>query len=384
MIYFDHNATTALDPRVLDAMMPSLQGAGGNASSLHRPGRAARDALEAAREQVAQSVGVRAAQVIFTSGGTEANNLALRGVVDGFEGGAILYGATEHSAVLEPAQQIGARKQWRAEPIPADTAGLLDAQWLAKRLSHGDVRLVSIMRANNETGVVQDVAPLFELARAAGAVTHCDAVQALGKIELEAEALNADFVTLSAHKIGGPKGAGALITLGHVPVKPQMTGGGQERGWRGGTENVPACVGFGAAAELMCEELTERTAQWLSLQTHFEQGLAAIPSVEIFAAQAQRLPNTTQFRFEGFDGEGLLMSLDNAGIAVSSGSACDSGSGEPSHVLLGMGIDPATAKGAVRVSFGAGNTIEQVDQLLAALSQMSPASNRLMRSVAIQ
>ena len=382
-IYLDNNATTPVDAEVLEAMLPYFGGPYANASSLHRYGRAARDAVDRARSQVAALVGARAEQVVFTSGGTESNNLAIRGIAERHATGAALYGATEHSAVLEPMQAL-AKRGWQVEAIPADAQGQLDAEWAKQRLQQGDVRLLSAMRANNETGVISDVTPIFDAARAAGAVVHCDAVQAAGKIPLDVTTLGADLVSLSAHKIYGPKGIGALIALGEIDLLPQIVGGGQEDGLRGGTENVAAIVGFGAAAAAARVQLEQRVEHTRSLRDQLQLQLQAMPGVQIFAADAQRLPNTLQFAMVGFDGEALLMALDQtAGIAVSSGSACDSGKGEPSHVLLGMGLDADTAKGAVRVSFGKDNTADDVQALLAALSQLNPATSRLMRSVAV-
>lgn len=381
-VYLDNNATTPVDSDVLEAMLPYFGGPYANASSLHRYGRAARDAVDRARQQVASLVGARPEQVVFTSGGTESNNLAIRGIAERGKPAAALYGATEHSAVLEPMQAL-AKRGWQVEAIPADAQGQLDLDWATQRLGQGDVRLLSAMRANNETGVISELAPLFAAARAAGAVSHCDAVQAAGKIALDVMTLGADLVSLSAHKIYGPKGVGALIVLGDTDLLPQIVGGGQEDGLRGGTENVAAIVGFGAAAAAAKAQLEQRGEQARSLRDQLQLQLQAMPGVQIFAAEAQRLPNTLQFAMAGFDGEALLMALDQtAGIAVSSGSACDSGKGEPSHVLMGMGLDAETAKGAVRVSFGKDNTDDDVQALLSALSQLNPATSRLMRSVA--
>lgn len=382
-IYLDHNATTPVDPQVLEAMLPYFGGPYANASSLHRYGRAARDAVDRARSQVAALVGARPEQVVFTSGGTESNNLAIRGVTERQSPGAALYGATEHSAVLEPMQALAGRG-WAVDAVPADAQGQLDADWLDTRLAAGDVRLLSCMRANNETGVVSDVTPLFARARAAGAVTHCDAVQAAGKLVLDVSELGADLVSLSAHKLYGPKGVGALIVRGDTDLVPQIVGGGQEDGLRGGTENLAAIVGFGAAAALAAEQLEARAAHTAALRDQLEMLLLNLPGVTVFAREAVRLPNTLQFAIAGFDGEALLMALDqSAGIAVSSGSACDSGKGEPSHVLLAMGLDADTAKGAVRISVGQDNNLDDVQALATALSQLNPAGNRLMRSVAV-
>lgn len=365
--YLDHNATTHLDPRVLEAMQPYLSGPAANASSLHRYGRIARDAVERARAQVAGLVGCEAKEIVWTSGGTEANNLAIKGLWDGR--GRVLYGATEHPSVMEAAESLRGREAAAVEPIAVDRRGLVDAATFEAQLAAGGpVCLVSLMRANNETGVIQDVAPLLQHARAAGARVHVDAVQAVGKIPVDVQEIGCDLLSLSAHKIYGPKGCGALVVRSDVELRPIQHGGAQERGLRGGTENVAAIVGFGAAAELALQELEARTRHILPLRERLEAAIAARPDATIFGRGAPRVPNTLQFALAGWDGEALLMALDRKGFAVSSGSACASGSGEPSHVLLAMGYDRVTAKGAVRVSLGKDNTAADVDGFVAALA----------------
>lgn len=365
-VYLDHNATTPLDARVREAMLPYLGGPYANASSLHRYGRAARDAVERARAQVAALAGVTPAQVIFTSGGTESNNLALKGVCAAARPTRLLYGATEHPAVMEAAESLKSRG-WGVEPMAVQADGQLDWAACTAQLAQGPVRLVSLMRANNETGVIQDITRAAALAHQHGAWLHCDAVQVAGKLPLDFTALGCDLLSLSSHKLYGPKGAGALLVKPEVELHPLHHGGAQERGLRGGTENVAAIAGFGAAAELAQQELSARIMQLQALRLELEQGLAAIAGIEIFAASAPRLCNTVQFRLRGYDGEALLMALDRKGYAVSSGSACASGSGEPSHVLIAMGLDRDTAKGAVRVSLGTGNTSTEVAGFLAQL-----------------
>ncbi|HEV2331788.1 MAG TPA: cysteine desulfurase family protein [Gammaproteobacteria bacterium] len=354
-IYLDHNATAPLDPRALAAMQPWLIGVHGNPTSVHRYGRAAHEALEAARAQVAALVHAQPAQLVFTGGGTEADNLALKGVCGGAPSGRVLVGAMEHSAVLGPAAAL-AKRGWEVEYLPADAAGCYDAATLGRQLAGGGVRLVSLMLANNETGAIQDVKALAALAHGAGALVHCDAVQAVGKLPVDFGALGVDLMTLSAHKLGGPRGVGALVMDRRVSLTPLVDGGGQEQGLRGGTENLAGIVGFGKAAELAQAELEDRMAHTRRLRDQLEAGLADVPGLKIFAAESERLSNTSQFALPGMDGEWLVMEMDKRGIAVSSGSACHSGSGEPSHVLLAMGQPPEIAKGALRVSFGAGNT----------------------------
>ncbi|MCC2657302.1 MAG: cysteine desulfurase [Panacagrimonas sp.] len=368
--YLDHNATTHLHPQVLDAMLPYLSGPSANASSLHRYGRIARDAVEQARVQVAGLLGCEAKEIVWTSGGTEANNLALKGSVAGQTPSRVLYGATDHPAVMEAAESLAAQG-WTVEPIAVDGQGVIDWGAFDMQLSRGPVRLVSAMRANNETGVIQDVARLAQLAHTVGAFVHVDAVQAAGKIPVDIVGLDADLMSASAHKIYGPKGCGALVVRSHVELLPVQHGGAQERGMRGGTENVAAIVGFGAAAELAVAELEQRSAHTRALRTRLEAGLRARPDTLIFGGAApEHVPNTLQFMVRGWDGEALLMALDRRGYAVSSGSACASGSGEPSHVLLAMGHDRVTAKGAIRVSFGRDNVEADVDGFLAALDRI--------------
>lgn len=369
-VYFDNNASTRLDPRVLEAMLPYLSGPYGNASSLHRYGRAARDAVERAREQLAALVNCQPREIVWTSGGTESNNLALKGVCGDARPSRLLYGATEHPAVLETAESLRSRG-WQAETIAIGLDGLVDWPRFERQLAAGPVKLVALMRANNETGVIQDVARAAAPAHAAGAWLHVDAVQALGKIPVDFAALRADLMSLSSHKIYGPKGIGALILRPEVELLPLHHGGWQERGLRGGTENVAAIAGFGAAAELAGRELAARAAQLRGLRERLEAGLHALPGAHIFAERSERLPNTLQFALEGYEGEALLMQLDRKGFAVSSGSACASGRGEPSHVLLGMGVPRELAAGAIRVSLGQDNTEGEVDRFLAALAALT-------------
>lgn len=370
-VYLDHNATTRLDPRVLEAMLPYLAGPYGNASSLHRYGRAARDAIERAREQVAALVNCQPREIVWTSGGTEANNLALKGVAEAFPGARLLYGATEHPAVLETAEALRARG-WPVGVVAMGEDGLIDWPDFERQLAEAPLRLVSLMRANNETGVLQDIPRAAALVHAAGTWLHVDAVQAAGKIPVDFVALQADLMSLSSHKLYGPKGIGALVLRPEVELSPLHHGGWQERGLRGGTENIAAIVGFGVAAELAAAELETRTAHLRGLRERIESGLHRLPGVHLFGEGVERLPNTVQFALAGYEGEALLMQLDRHGFAVSSGSACASGRGEPSHVLLGMGIERELAKGAVRVSLGKDNTADEVDRFLAVLGAFAP------------
>lgn len=360
-VYLDNNASTHLDASVLEAMLPYLSGPHANPSSVHRYGRMARDAVETARHQVARLINASPQDLVWVSGGTEANNLAVKGVTGE---GRLLYGATDHPAVMEAAISIG------GEAIAVDTNGIVRWSLFEAQLQNAPVRLVSLMHANNETGAIQDVARAAELAHAANALIHVDAVQTAGKIAVDFEALGCDLMSLSSHKIHGPKGVGALVVKSGVELQPLHHGGPQERGLRGGTENVAGIVGFGAAAELALQALPQRQAHVLKLRAQLEAGLKTIPQLVIFSERVERLPNTVQFGVPARDGETLLIELDKRGMAVSSGSACASGSREPSHVLLAMGVEPALAKSAIRVSLGKNNTAAEVEQFLTALREV--------------
>ena len=377
-VYLDYNAGTPLAPRALAAMSESLSGMPGNPSSTHQFGRAARAQLDRAREQVAALVGAHASQALFTSGGTEANNLALHAVVAGLAPGRIAVSAIEHPSVLEAARALQ-KSGWQLDLIEADSDGCITVQALCRALKP-DTRLVSVMMANNETGVIQPIAELAGCARGAGVLLHTDAAQAAGKIPVDFEACGAQLMTLSAHKLYGPKGAGALIVDKSVELEPMLYGGGQERGLRAGTENIPAIAGFGAAAELAAGMLEAEGLRQQALRDYLQAGLKRHPQVTVFAEQAQRLPNTLQFAIAGLDGEMLLMQLDKAGIAVSSGSACASGKAEPSHVLLAMGVNPALARGAVRVSLGRETTRQDIDRLLTAVGEKLDWLNKASRA----
>lgn len=366
-VYLDHNATTPLDPAVRAAMLPWLEGLCGNASSRHEYGRQARAAVDLARQQVAAAVNAHPSEVIFTSGGSEANNLFLKGLAACRQPGRLAVSAIEHPCVLQPARQLR-RQGWQLREIAVDAQGLVAADDYAAALAE-QPDVLSIMLANNETGAIQDLPQLAQAARAAGAVLHSDAVQALGKMPLDFRALNAAGVqalTLSAHKINGPKGAAALVVDKRLELSPLIAGGGHERGLRSGTENVPAIVGFGVAAELAAARVAEATTQNGQLRAELEAGLCALGAC-IFSSAVPRLSNTSYFALPGIDGETLVGKLDRAGFAVASGAACSSAQPESSHVLQAMGIAPELARGAVRLSFGAGNDAGEVKRFIAAL-----------------
>mgnify|MGYP000182072977 FL=1 len=366
-VYLDHNATTPLAPAVLAAMLPWLESQYGNASSRHEYGRQARQAIDEARQKVAAAVKAHPTEVVFTSGGSEANNLFLKGAAASLKPGLLAVSAIEHPCILKPAAQL-ARQGWQLRHLAVDSAGRVNIEDYAEALLE-QPKLLSVMLANNETGVVQDVAALAHAASSTGAWFHSDAVQALGKLAIDFRALNAAGVhamTLSAHKAGGPKGAAALVLDKRVELQPLIAGGGHERGLRSGTENVPAIVGFGVAAELAAARVAEQAAHLRAMQAKLEAGLAA-QGARIFATEVTRLPNTSYFAFPNIDGETLVGKLDREGFAVASGAACSSANPEPSHVLRAMGVAPEIARGAVRVSLGASNTDAEIEQFINAL-----------------
>ncbi|WP_349431702.1 cysteine desulfurase family protein [Methylomarinum sp. Ch1-1] len=363
MIYFDHNATTPLDERVLEAMLPYLQSFYGNPSSLYRLGRIARSAIETAREQVAALVDVHPSQVVFTSGGTEANNLALNNIPNDAN---VAVSAIEHPSIIEPLMNRRDRFQ-QINLIGVDEMGRVKTSAIdSLALKNND--FVSIMLANNETGVIQDIAALSARLKPLGVTVHSDAVQALGKIPVSFAELGIDLMSLSSHKIYGPKGCGALLAAKGFDLKPLLLGGGQENNCRSGTENVAAIVGFGKAAELAKTEMAERRQKALLLRDQLQQALLELPGVVIFSREAERLPNTVQMSIAGMDGEMLLMQLDRKNIAVSSGSACAAAGGQPSPVLTAMGVDESTAKGAIRISLGKDSSEQDVIEFISVLN----------------
>ncbi len=377
MVYLDHNATTPVDERVVEAMLPWLQGNFGNPSSVHSKGRQARAALDNAREQVAQLVSAYPGQVIFTSGGTEANNAALKGVAFRSSPGQIAISSIEHASVRAPVEALK-RFGWAVDMAAVDGDGVCRAEQLAGLLS-AETRLASVMWANNETGAIQPVAELAQLCRERGILFHTDAVQAAGKLEVSFPASGAHLMSLSAHKLYGPKGVGALVVDKAVDLEPLLHGGGQERDRRGGTENLAAIVGFGKAAELARIELAERRRHVEELKAYFENRLRQVlPEAVIFAEGAERLGNTVFMAIPGLEGQILIMALDRIGIEVSSGSACGSEHSEPSPVLKSMGVARELALGAIRISLGKDNTAKDMDLLISALESQV----RQLRSMA--
>jgi len=365
VLYFDHNASTPLHGEVLDEMMPYLQSNFANPSSVHQQGRLARQAIDRAREQVAALVNAHPSQVIFTSGGSEANNLAISGSVRGMGLSRLMIAATEHPSVRDTAKQF--ESSLVLDELKVDSGGVIDKDFFFDKSNSFGQGLVSVMLANNETGVIQNLNQIGKVAQSHGHVMHTDAVQAAGKIDVDFSALPVNLLTLSAHKIYGPKGIGALVFDKSIDLMPMIFGGGQERKRRSGTENVAAIAGFGKAAELALTNLSNNRTYLLELQNYFENQLEKITGIIIFSKRETRLPNTTFFGLPGIDGESLLMQLDTHGIAVTSGSACASTSLKPSHVLLAMGVEVDVARSAIRVSFGVENTKAQIDELIKAL-----------------
>jgi cysteine desulfurase len=369
-VYLDWNATTPLRHEAREAMAAALDLCG-NPSSVHAEGRAARKLVEDVRATIAYAIGVQPRNVVFTSGGTEANALALR---SGLKRGAspaverLVVSAIEHASVLAggqfPAEAI--------DTVGVSRAGLLDLERLRAELEGKPPALVSVMLANNETGAVQPVAAAADIIHAAGGLLHVDAIQAFGKIPFDIKTLNADLVTLSAHKIGGPKGAGALVLAeGLSGLEPLLRGGGQELSRRAGTENVTGIAGFGAAAKAALEALEGDAVRLNGLRSRLESGLRETPGAIVFSDGGPRLPNTTLFTVPGLRAETAVIGFDLAGIAVSSGSACSSGKVQPSHVLEAMGFPPGIAKGAVRLSLGWSTSVADVDLALKAWRKLA-------------
>ncbi len=377
-VYLDHNATTPPAPEVVEAMVRALADLFGNASSIHAYGQRAKAALDDARTDVARLIAAEPGDIVFTAGGTEADNLAIRGVVDaaGPSRTRIVVAAVEHEAVINTVRALG-RRGTPVTVLPVDAAGVVRPSVFEDALG-GDVAVASVILANNETGVIQPIEELARQARARRVVFHTDAVQAVGKIPVDVGALGVDLLSLSAHKFGGPKGAGALWIRRGTPMTGVITGGRQERNRRAGTENVPAIVGLGAAARLARAKLAEEATRQTRLRDHLEAGiLATVPGTAVNGGGALRVPNTSNIAFEKVEAESLLIALDLEGIAVSTGSACSSGTLEPSHVLRAMGLPPGRVQSSIRFSVGATTTPDDIARVLAVL----PALVQRLRSV---
>lgn len=371
-VYLDHSATTPVDPEVAQLMMTYYTEKYGNPSSVHRFGREAKEALENAREHVAQLIGAEPSNITFTSGGTEADNLAILGTADAQQkkGKHIITSAVEHHAVLETCEYLE-KNGYELTIIPVNEEGLLSVADVEKAI-RPDTILITIMHANNEVGAIQPIAEIGKIAREKGIIFHVDAVQSLGKIPIDVKAMNVDLLTISSHKIYGPKGVGALYIRKGVRIAPRVYGGGQEKKRRSGTENTPGIIGFGKACELAAERMAQDEERLKGLRDKLIKGIVErIDYVKLNGPREEnRLPNNANVSIQFVEGEALLLSLDMVGIAASSGSACTSGSLDPSHVLLAMGMSHEIAHGSLRFSFGRQNTEEDVDYVLEQLPKI--------------
>jgi len=364
--YFDHNATTAIDKKVLGVMLPYIEMQQGNPTSQHSFGRYARTAIEEAREQVALAIHAHPSEVIFTSGGTEANNMIVHGAAIKERESTLVRSNIEHPCVARPMEAMK-YQGWKQALLNVSQDGVVTKE-AYKNISAENISLVSVMLANNETGAIQDMALLHDFAKEKKALSHTDAVQAFGKIDVRFDELHIDAMTLSSHKIYGPQGVGALILNKRSDIEPLIYGGGQEKNLRSGTENIAAIVGFGKACELISESMKTTSTHTHELKKILEVHLKDLGAV-IFSEKVARLNNTTFFAFKDIEGSTLLTALDKKGFAIASGSACSSVNKEPSHVLLAMGIDEDLARGALRISFGQKNSVTEVKDFVEVLKK---------------
>ncbi|MBI2829461.1 MAG: cysteine desulfurase NifS [Acidobacteria bacterium] len=368
-IYLDHNATTPVHPAVADTMAAALREEFGNPSSVHHFGQRAKAVVDQARSTVAALIGADPSEVVFTSGGTESDNFAIRGTAEARERTGrrrLIASAIEHEAVLNTLKPLATRG-WETTLLPVGETGIVSPDDLRAAL-RDDTTLVSVMHANNEIGTIQPIAELARVARARGALFHTDAVQSAGKIPIDVRTLGVDLLSISAHKFYGPKGVGAIWIRRGLRLLPILTGGKHERNRRAGTENVAGIVGMGTAAEIARARMADEHARVAALRDRLEEGiLRAVPGTVVNGARTPRVPNTTNISFDRIEAESLLIALDLDGIAVSTGSACSSGTLEPSHVLKAMGFPPHRTQNSIRFSLGIGNTEADVDRVIAVL-----------------
>ncbi|MGH9692306.1 MAG: cysteine desulfurase NifS [Candidatus Acidiferrales bacterium] len=371
-VYLDYNATTPVDPAVLAAMTPYFADNFGNASSIHSTGQRARGAVDAARESVATLLGAKSSEIVFTSGGTEADNLAIFGIAGSAEPASgrprkhIITTAIEHHAVLNACQEME-RRGANVTYIPVNAQGIVDPDDVRRALRPETV-LITVMHANNELGTIQPIEEIAQIAKDADVYFHCDAVQSAGKLPIDVNRLGVDLLSISAHKIYGPKGAGALYVRSGTPIEPQFQGGHHERDRRPGTENVPGIVGLGKAAELAREHLAEDAESVAALRDRFEQSLLhQIPSARVNGDRRRRVPNTANLMFGAAGGEALVIALDLQGIECSTGAACSAGAVEPSHVLTAIGLSDDDARSCLRFSLGRPTTPVEIDRAIAVI-----------------
>jgi cysteine desulfurase len=368
-IYLDHNATTPMHPLAVERMVTVLREEFGNPSSVHHYGQRAKAALDGARSAVASLLGADPSAIIFTSGGTEGDNYAIRGIAEALEPTGrrhLIASAIEHEAVLNTLKAL-ARRGWRTTLLPVDQSGIVSPDALRSALSD-DTALVSVMHANNEIGTIQPIEEMARVAHERGALFHTDAVQSVGKVTLDVNTLGVDVLSLSAHKFYGPKGVGAMWVRRGLRLSPIVTGGRQERSRRAGTENVAGIVGMGAAADYARESMIEEGRRLSALRDSLEEGiLGVVPGTAINGARSPRVPNTTNISFDRVEAESLLIALDLEGIAVSTGSACSSGTLEPSHVLKAMGLSTHRTQNSIRFSLGANNTAADIERVITVL-----------------
>jgi cysteine desulfurase len=382
--YLDHAATTHVDERVVEAMLPYFREHWGNPSSLYSLGRAARRALDESRDTIAGVLGCRPNEVLFTSGGSESDNLAIKGVAFArrSEGTHIVTTRVEHHAVLHTCEWLERQFGFRVTYVDVDRDGMIDLEGYERAVASGAI-LASVMLANNEIGTIQPVAQLARIAHQHGAVFHTDAVQAAGAVDIKVDTLGVDLLSLTAHKLYGPKGVGVLYVRRGTPLIPQTQGGGQERGMRAGTENVALAVGMAEALRLAYEEQTSRNAHARRLRDRLVDGiLAGVRGAQLTGHSTERLPNNASFVFEDTDGESILLSLDEHGICASSGSACTSGTLEVSHVLKGLGLPIELARGSVRLSTGLATTDEDVERVVALMPEVVERVRAVMPTLA--
>ncbi len=370
-VYLDHNATTPTHPEVVKAILPYYKEVFGNASSVHQFGQQARKAIDEAREKIANFIGASPEEIVFTSGGTEANNLALKGVVYANErkGKHIITSSMEHHAVLNPCKYLE-KKGFKVTYLPVDKYGLVDPEEVRRAITKETI-LISIIHANNEVGTIEPVAEIGKIAKEIGIYFYTDAVQTVGKIPVNVNELNIDLLSLSGHKIYGPKGIGVLYIRKGTRIQSLIQGGHHEKNRRAGTENVPAIVGLGKAIEIAKATMEKESMRLTNLRNKLCSGIGEkIDYVRLNGHPGKRLPNTLNMSFEFVEGESMILNLDLKGIAVSTGSACTSGSLEPSHVLKAMRVDPAVAQGSIRFSLGKDNTEEDIDYVLEVLPEI--------------